>query len=65
VGRGTSGGERGQRALNTMLVQADRVHTLRPSLSRADREYLFRYGYDQAKRYFHKAKPEGAGPPPV
>jgi hypothetical protein len=41
-----------------MLVQADRVHTLRPSLIRADRAYLFRCGYDQAK-------PEGAGPPPV
>jgi NTE family protein len=50
---------------NTILIQADRVHTLQLSLSRADKEYLFQCGYDQAKRYFHKGAPEGAGPPPA
>jgi hypothetical protein len=40
------------------------VHTLQMSLSRDDNEYLFQCGYDQAKRYFHKAAPDASGPPP-
>ena len=47
---------------DTILIQADRVHTLQLSLSREDKEYLFQCGYDQAKRYFHKASPEGSAP---
>jgi hypothetical protein len=48
---------------DTILIQADRVHTLQLSLSREDKEYLFKCGYDQGKRYFRKSAPESAGPP--
>ncbi|HKZ05030.1 MAG TPA: patatin-like phospholipase family protein [Methylomirabilota bacterium] len=47
---------------DTILIQADRVHTLQLSLSREDKEYLFQCGYDQAKRYFHKAPADGGAP---
>jgi hypothetical protein len=47
---------------DTILIQADRVHTLQLSLSREDKEYLFQCGYDQAKRYFHKAPADGGTP---
>jgi len=50
---------------NTILIQADRVHALQLGLSRADKEYLFQCGYDQATRYFHKGAAEGAAPPPA
>jgi hypothetical protein len=42
---------------DTILIQAERVHTLQLSISREDKEYLFQCGYDQAKRYFHKERP--------
>jgi NTE family protein len=45
---------------DTILIEADRVHTLQLSISREDKEYLFQCGYDQARRYFHKAGPEGS-----
>ena len=48
---------------DTILIQADRVHTLQLSLSRQDKEYLFQCGYDQAKRYFHKERPTPDTPP--
>ena len=42
---------------DTILIQAERVHSLQLSISREDKEYLFQCGYDQAKRYFHKERP--------
>jgi hypothetical protein len=47
---------------DTILIQADRVHTVQLSLSREDKEYLFQCGYDQAQRYFHEAPAHGGAP---
>lgn len=45
---------------DTILIQVTGVHTLQLDLSVADKERLFQCGYEQAKRYFHKA-PAKAG----
>ena len=49
---------------DTILIEADRVHTLQLSISREDKEYLFQCGYDQARRYFHKGSHDPSAPGP-
>ena len=39
---------------DTILIQVAGIHTLQLDLGVADKERLFRAGYDQAKRYFRK-----------
>jgi hypothetical protein len=45
---------------NTILINVGKVHGLQLDLGHAEKERLFRCGYDQTRRYFRK-KP--ASPP--
>jgi NTE family protein len=47
---------------DTILIEVQGIHTLQLDLTPADKEKLFQWGYDQAKRYFHK---KSAEKPPV
>lgn len=43
---------------NTILIEVGDIDTLQLDLSPSDKERLFMCGYDQVKKYFHKAAPE-------
>ncbi len=50
---------------DTVLIQADRVHTVQLSLSRDDKEYLFQCSYDQARALLSQGGAPAGAPPPA
>jgi hypothetical protein len=40
---------------DTVLIRTGSIATLQFTLTQADKEELFRLGYDQVRRYFHKS----------
>ena len=48
---------------DTILIRVGKIAPLQLRLTDAAKEYLFRCGYDQAHRYFHKASPQHQAAP--